>query len=120
MVESVSRESQDSLSKGVLGDAVWRLDQALAKLDGRRIDPADAVAETQAEAIRAALTAAMQRCDSLESEKSELITELDTARDREMALMDAAAAASDVLGRAGLEVRAALGQGLDTSEEEAA
>jgi hypothetical protein len=106
---------------GVLGDAVWRLDKAVAKLEAGRPAPApDPALQEQLAAQQLALDKISAQCAALAREKAALVAELDVAREREMALMDAAAAASDALGRAGAEVRAVLSQGAEANEEEAA
>jgi hypothetical protein len=123
MREPTSRDSNgEGASLGVLGDAVWRLDQAVAKLETAQPVPAPAETALQERltAQQTVLDKISAECAMLEQDKAALVAELETARHREMALMDAAAAASDALGRAGAEVRAVLSQGSDNTEEEAA
>jgi hypothetical protein len=122
MREPTSRDSNgEGASMGVLGDAVWRLDQAVAKLQAAQpVAAPDAALEARLEAQQIVLDKITAECEALRLETAALTAELAVAREREMALMDAAAAASDALGRAGDEVRAVLNQGCETSEEEAA
>lgn len=100
MREPLSREAT---GEGQLNEAMRRLDHALAELEsslgGRDLPP-------EAERYR--------------QERRELARDLEAARARERALEYAAAAASDALGRAAAEVRAALGASEDLKEEEAA
>jgi hypothetical protein len=122
MREPTSRDSNgEGASLGVLGDAVWRLDQAVKKLEsGAPAAGPDTALQARLEAQQTVLDKISAECEALKTEKAALVAELDTAREREMALMDAAAAASDALGRAGAEVRAVLSQGAENTEEEAA
>ena len=127
MREPTPRDSNgEGASLGVLGDAVWRLDQAVAKLEAGQLEAGQPLAtpDTSLQARLAAQQTVLDKisaeCEALKTEKAALVAELETAREREMALMDAAAAASDALGRAGAEVRAVLNQGSDNTEEEAA
>lgn len=122
MREPTSRDSNgDAASLGVLGDAVWRLDQAVAKLEAVETSAAsDTALQERLAAQQTVLDKITAECAALESQKAALLAELATALDREMAFMDAAAAASNALGRAGAEVRAVLSQGADNNEEEAA
>lgn len=97
MRETTSREANGD---GPLNDAVRRLDRALATLESSlRRDPAVLAGRPAEERLAA---------------------ELQSSRARERALEQAAAAASDALGRAAAEVRTALGVGEDLNEEEAA
>jgi hypothetical protein len=122
MREPTSRDSNgEGASMGVLGDAVWRLDQAVKTLESAHPSATpDAALQERLAAQQTVLDKISAECATLEDQKAALTAELDTARHREMALMDAAAAASDALGRAGAEVRAVLSQGSDNNEEEAA
>jgi hypothetical protein len=122
MREPTGREPNgEGASMGVLGDAVWRLDKAVAKLEAGRVAPApDPALQERLAAQQLALDKISAECAALAREKAALVAELEIARGREMALMDAAAAASDALGRAGAEVRAVLSQGSEANEEEAA
>jgi hypothetical protein len=102
MREPLSREAN---GEGVLNEAMRRLDRALAELEtnlGARDLPPEAERYLQ--------------------ERREMARDLEAARARERALEYAAAAASDALGRAAAEVRAALSEGetQDLDEEEAA
>ena len=122
MREPTPRDSNgEGASLGVLGDAVWRLDQAVKTLEQAQPASAtpDAALQERLAAQQTVLDKISAECAALERDKAALTAELETAREREMALMDAAAA-SDALGRAGAEVRAVLNQGSDNSEEEAA
>jgi hypothetical protein len=123
MREPTSRDSNgEGASLGVLGDAVWRLDQAVKTLEQAQPASAtpDAALQDRLAAQQTVLDKISAECAALERDKAALTAELETAREREMALMDAAAAASDALGRAGAEVRAVLSQGSENNEEEAA
>ncbi len=122
MREPTSRDSSgEGASMGVLGDAVGRLDRAMTKLESARsASAADAALQERLAAQQIVLDKITAECAAIEREKAALAADLNVAREREMALMDAAAAASDALGRAGAEVRAVLSQGFETSEEEAA
>jgi chromosome segregation ATPase len=123
MREPTPRDSNgEGASMGVLGDAVWRLDQAVKTLEAGHsaAQAPDAALHERLAAQQTVLDKISAECEALRGEKAALTAELETAREREMALMDAAAAASDALGRAGAEVRAVLSQGSDNTEEEAA
>jgi uncharacterized membrane protein YccC len=107
MAENRMREplSREATGESPLNEAMRRLDRALAELEsnlGERDLPPEA--------------------ERYRQERRELAQDLEAARARERALEYAAAAASDALGRAAAEVRAALGAGetQDVDEEEAA
>jgi hypothetical protein len=76
-------------------EAVRRLDHALARLEVRVTALAG-----QAESANGGL---------FDEDRSHLAAELDTARGRERELVEAGAAASQALGRAITQIRAALG-----------
>jgi len=100
--------SRDSASPRELAEATRRLDRALEQLEAAcaaKVAPAP-------DALDAAAYAA------LESDRARLAADLDAARAREHELQAAASAASQALGRAAAEVRAALGEDdLDDGED---
>jgi len=95
--------SRDSASPRELAEATRRLDRALEQLEAACAGKIAAAGGTLDEAAYVAL----------ESDRARLVAELDAARAREGELESAAAAASEALGRAAAEVRAALGEGDD-------
>jgi hypothetical protein len=96
--------SRDSAAPRELAEATRRLDAALERLEAACAEKIGATAQT---ASFGALDEAAYA--ALESDRARLAADLDAALAREGELESAAAAASQALGRAAAEVRAALG-----------
>jgi len=92
---------RDSVSRDLV-EATRRLERALGRLESG-VAGLMAKPSTSPEPD-------LFRTDALETDKARLEGELDMAQARVRALEETAAAASDALGRAVLEVRAALGE----------
>jgi hypothetical protein len=102
--------SRDSASPRELAEATRRLDRALERLEAAcaaKVSTATGLSDAAAPDAAAPDAAAYA---ALESDRARLAAELDAARAREGELESAAAAASQALGRAATEVRAALGE----------
>ncbi len=100
--------SRDSASPRELAEATMRLDRALEQLE----------AAYAAKVLTATGSPDDLAFAALQSDRARLAAELDSVRAREAELEAAAAAASQALGRAATEVRAALGEGEDASTPE--
>ena len=115
MREPVPREASGEGVSGAVGEAARRLDLAVALLESSL---AERPGEIRAAEPAAALLDAQDRITELEGERDALTAQIRSAAERERELEAAATAASEALGRAAAEVRAALAE--IPSEEEAA
>jgi hypothetical protein len=97
---SMTRETGEG---GPLDLAIHRLDRALAQLEVRAT-----TLLSEAESHNGGL---------FDLDRAKLAAELDAARSRERALQSAGAQASEALGRAIVEIRAALGEDEDAAAE---
>jgi hypothetical protein len=107
--------SRDSASPRELAEATKRLDRALEQLEAACAAKAGLAKAGLAKVGLAKAGLATGALDgdayaAQQSERARLLADLDAARHREAALEAAALAASQALGRAADEVRAALGE----------
>lgn len=94
-------------AEGAVAEAARRLDLALQRLETRRGAGPLGVAAEDAERLASERVEEGRR--AWEQEKAALSDQLRRAREREQALQEVASLASDAIGRATAEVRAALG-----------